>query len=113
MVGFVVCAVEGLGDTDETLQVPAQHASHRFFSASLFSTFSFLNEFLSLLGGKSFIGISDAKVQEEELEDARWFSKDFVREALRTESEGELDKRFHVPSSVSLARTLIESWLAE
>ena len=66
MVGFVVCAVEGLGDTDETLQVPAQHASHRFFSASLFSTFSFLNEFLSFLGGKSFIGISDAKVQEEE-----------------------------------------------
>jgi len=57
-------------------------------------------------------------VDEDELEDARWFSKEYVREQLGLEREAGRDGPaveggFHVPSRVSLARTLIESWLAE
>jgi len=51
-----------------------------------------------------------------ELDDARWFSKDMVR--ARIALQGDADEPpvpgdFHVPSRISLARTLIERWLAE
>ena len=55
-------------------------------------------------------------VDEDELEDAQWFEREFVRGALAR--QGDLDKpaepgAFHVPSSISLARTIIERWLED
>ena len=57
-------------------------------------------------------------VDEKELEDARWFDKDYVREQLAAERVAGLDGPatpggFHVPSKVSLARTLVEHWLGD
>ena len=57
------------------------------------------------------------QVQEEELEDVKWFDKEFVRAALTREREAGKDGPaeegdFYVPSKVSLARTLVEHWLA-
>ncbi len=45
----------------------------------------------------------DVRLQLEELEDARWFTRD----ALRLRQGAEL------PSAISIARRLIEDWLAE
>ena len=55
-------------------------------------------------------------VDHDELEDAQWYTKDYVREQLQCEREAGLDGPaeaggFHVPSKVSLARTLVEHWL--
>ena len=55
-------------------------------------------------------------VDANELEDAKWFDKEFVRQALTEEREAGKDGPaeeggFHVPSRVSLARTLIQNWL--
>lgn len=63
-------------------------------------------------------GAAEVKVDENELEDAQWFDKDFVREQLSLERESGKDGPateggFHVPSKVSLARSLIEHWLEE
>ena len=61
---------------------------------------------------------ADLVVDMEELEDARWFEKPFVREQLAKERAAgrdgpEEEGGFHVPSQVSLARTLVEHWLQE
>ena len=58
------------------------------------------------------------RVDEAELQDAQWFERAFVRESLAAEREAGRDGPatpggFHVPSKVSLARTLIEQWLQE
>ena len=55
-------------------------------------------------------------VDEAELEDARWFEKAYVREqlALQGDSDAPLEPGgFHVPSSISLARNILEAWLGE
>ena len=62
-----------------------------------------------------------AKLQEvffdaEELEDAKWFDKAFVAERLKAQGDSDeppVAGDFHVPSRISLARTLFEAWLAE
>ncbi len=56
------------------------------------------------------------RVDEAELEDAQWFDREFVRAELA--KQGDLDTPaepggFHVPSSISLARTIIERWLED
>ena len=65
-------------------------------------------------------GDTDAtlSVDANELEDARWFDKAYVREQMALERATGQDGPateggFHVPSKVSLARTIIEAWLAE
>ena len=52
----------------------------------------------------------------EELEDAKWFDKAFVAQSLAAQGDSDAPPTpgdFHVPSRISLARTLFESWLAE
>ena len=52
----------------------------------------------------------------EELEDAKWFDKAFVAERLKAQGDSDeppVAGDFHVPSRISLARTLFEAWLAE
>ncbi|CAE8667495.1 unnamed protein product, partial [Polarella glacialis] len=50
-------------------------------------------------------------VDEDELQDVRWFEAKEVRASL--EGNPEAEGGFHVPSKVSLARTLIQTWLDE
>jgi NAD+ diphosphatase len=45
----------------------------------------------------------EIRLQPEELEDARWFTRDEVRRRDGVE----------LPSSISIARRLIEDWLTE
>lgn len=52
-------------------------------------------------------------VDHDELEDAAWFDAEQVRSSLAKGSAGEEDGTFHVPSRVSLARRIIETWLVE
>ena len=57
-----------------------------------------------------------AQVEEEELEDVQWFDKAFVREQLAAQGDSDappVPGGFHVPSRISLARTIIEKWLEE
>ena len=52
----------------------------------------------------------------EELEDAKWFDKGFVAQSLAAQGDSDAPRQpgdFHVPSRISLARTLFDSWLAE
>jgi NAD+ diphosphatase len=59
------------------------------------------------------------QVDENELQDARWFHKDFVRERLQGGSTAlgfkpnEKEQEFHVPGPSSLARLLIAQWATE
>ena len=58
------------------------------------------------------------QVDEAELQDAQWFDRAFVGESVAAEGAAGPDGPatpggFHVPSKVSLARTLIEQWLQE
>ena len=62
--------------------------------------------------------VAPLQVDEAELQDAQWFDLAFVRESLAAERAAGQDGPampggFHVPSKVSLARTLIEQWLQE
>lgn len=62
-------------------------------------------------------GGSGLDVDEDELADARWFSRSFVKEQLALQGE-ERDEPpmpggFHVPGRFSLARTIIKQWAAE
>jgi len=53
---------------------------------------------------------------DEELEDARWFDREYVRAELAKQGDSDAPAEpggFHVLSSVSLARTIIERWLSE
>lgn len=53
-------------------------------------------------------------VDEIELEDAKWFEKEYVKKMLLEEpadASVEGDATFHVPSKVSLARMIIEQWV--
>ena len=55
-------------------------------------------------------------VDENELEDAQWFDKEYVRRQVELQGEEDAPATpgdFHVPSRVSLARTLIDTWLDE
>ena len=52
-------------------------------------------------------------VDHDELEDAAWFDAEQVRSSLANDITGEEHGAFHVPSRVSLARHIIEKWLAE
>ena len=55
-------------------------------------------------------------VDKAELEDAQWFSREYVRSELAKQGDSDSpaeDGGFHVPSRISLARTIIESWLDE
>ena len=61
-------------------------------------------------------GATDLVVDHDELEDAQWFDKAYVREQMAMEREAGKDGPaveggFHVPSKVSLARVLVENWL--
>jgi NAD+ diphosphatase len=58
----------------------------------------------------------ELSVDETELDGADWFERDFVREQLSLQGDSDAppsEGDFHVPSRISLARTLIESWLQE
>ena len=60
--------------------------------------------------------MDELKVDENELEDAAWFEADYVREMVAKQGAFDSPEEpggFHVPSRVSLARTLIEFWLNE
>jgi len=48
-------------------------------------------------------------LDQEELADARWFDKREVQ-AMLADSTAEAEGRFHVPSRVSLANTLLRTW---
>ena len=58
-------------------------------------------------------------VNEEEMEDIRWFSKEFVRQRLDggssalTYNPNENESEFHIPGKSSLARVLITKWACE
>ena len=55
-------------------------------------------------------------VDEEELDGAAWFEREYVREQLELQGDSDAPPgpgAFHVPSRISLARTLIDAWLAE
>ena len=51
-----------------------------------------------------------ADAADDELQDVGWFSRDQVRAFV--ESGDEENAEFHVPSKVSLARVIIEEWIA-
>ena len=56
------------------------------------------------------------KRQEDELQGLAWFDKEFVRRQLELQGDEDAPATpgdFHVPSRVSLARTLIDAWLDE
>ena len=56
------------------------------------------------------------KRQEDELQGLRWFDKEYVRRQVELQGEEDAPATpgdFHVPSRVSLARTLIDTWLDE
>jgi len=48
----------------------------------------------------------DIKLQDDELEDARWFAREAVLAAARKQG------RLRLPPKLSIARRLIEDWLA-
>lgn len=59
-------------------------------------------------------------VDTNEMEDIRWFAKDFVKESLKlngstalTFKPSEEESQFHVPGKASLARFLIKEWVHE
>lgn len=59
-------------------------------------------------------------VDTNEMEDIRWFAKDFVKESLKlngstalTFQPDEDESKFHVPGKASLARFLIKEWVDE
>ena len=59
-------------------------------------------------------------VDTNEMEDIRWFDKDFVKESLKlngstalTFQPNEDESEFHVPGKASLARFLIKEWVDE
>ena len=59
-------------------------------------------------------------VDTNEMEDIRWFDKDFVKESLKlsgstalTFQPSEVESEFHVPGKASLARFLIKEWVDE
>lgn len=59
-------------------------------------------------------------VDTNEMEDIRWFAKDFVKESLKlngstalTFEPSEEESQFHVPGKASLARFLIKEWVNE
>ena len=60
---------------------------------------------------------SDAlDVDETELDGAAWFEREYVREQLARQGDSDAPPEpgaFHVPSRISLARTLIDAWLSE
>ena len=46
-------------------------------------------------------------IEGDELEDARWFSKDQIREVLKTGGDDE----FRVPEKLAIARHILDYWL--
>ena len=55
-------------------------------------------------------------VAEDELADAKWFEREYLKEALLRQGDSDEPPEpgaMHVPSRISLARTLIDAWLAE
>lgn len=59
-------------------------------------------------------------VDTNEMEDIRWFAKDFVKESLKLDGSTALtfkpnkeESEFHVPGKASLARFLIKEWVDE
>ena len=69
----------------------------------------------SLLGPAPYC--AQVRVQEEELEDVRWFDRAVVAAHLaEAEAGGDADgesEQFHVPSRVSLAHTILTQWVRE
>ena len=59
-------------------------------------------------------------VDTNEMEDIRWFAKEFVAESLKLDGStaltfkpSEEESQFHVPGKASLARFLIKEWVHE
>ena len=63
--------------------------------------------------------VPDIDFDEKEMEDVRWFSKDYVRKHLEGGSTALLyeprdeEKEFHLPGKASLARRLVTAWVEE
>ena len=66
-------------------------------------------------------GLPPISIDPDELEDARWSSKEYVRTHGLVEGRGssaldfspdEMEAEFHVPGPASLARMLISEWVA-
>jgi NAD+ diphosphatase len=51
---------------------------------------------------------AELKIDTAELEDARWFSREEVTQALQRHP----DAAFEAPPKTAIARTLLERWLA-
>ncbi|WP_207458020.1 NAD(+) diphosphatase [Azospirillum sp. SYSU D00513] len=52
----------------------------------------------------------DIRVDENELESARWFTRDFLRDVTSRGTNGE---EFRLPRQDSIARRLLDEWIAE
>ena len=63
-----------------------------------------------MLGFKAIASSTELNINEDELDDARWFT----REEMRTFGDwGEESDRLKLPRPDSIARFLIDSWMAE
>jgi len=59
---------------------------------------------------------TEALTVDDELDGAGWFDREYVRSQLALQGESDAPPEqgaFHVPSRISLARTLIDTWLDE
>ena len=65
------------------------------------------------------VGLPKITVDTNEMEDIRWFSKDYVKERLSGGSTARdfvpnrSEEEFHIPGKSSLARLLITQWTEE
>lgn len=51
----------------------------------------------------------DINIDADELEDAQWFSKDQIKEVLKTEE----DENFQVPHKLAIARHILDHWISQ
>ena len=74
----------------------------------------------AMSGSSGTAGLPEIIIDTNEMEDIRWFAKDFVRKGLEhngstalTFQPSEEEAIFHVPGKASLARYLIKGWVDE
>lgn len=63
-----------------------------------------------MIGCQAYIDTTDFKVNLEELEDARWFKMDEVKEILAKEKE---DHEFNLPGHYTTAYKLLKYWTSD
>ncbi|VEU43320.1 unnamed protein product [Pseudo-nitzschia multistriata] len=75
---------------------------------------------LPVESGTASISLPEIVVDTDEMEDIRWFAKDFVKKRLSLSGStalsfepNEMEKEFHIPGKASLARYIITEWANE